>query len=598
MPNILRGDWSLWLPHAAGDVWPILSDTKRFNELSGLPRYQLEETAQADGSVLRIARARVANYKVAWEELPVDWVAGEYFFQRRLFLNGPLRHMDASLTLTPEGAGTRMVYEIAIASRRPLIGPYVAGRLINGAGRTFALAVRGADEFLSGARPAAYELGAPVFQPGGGSRLKEIISYLQAGPYDHGLSRGLGEFLISQPDADACHIRPKTLARQWGVDTRHAIEICLAAVRSGLLRLTWDLLCPRCRGAKLSTERLDTLQSQAHCPSCNVDYDADFNRNVELVFHPAAAIRVCPEGEYCMSGPQTTPHVLVQQSLAAGECRKITATLPPGNYRLRTLARGPELDFSYDGGEFPPLSFMEGAVSICAGEAPGRLVLTNAGALPICLVIESREWIRDALTAHQVTTLQTFRHLFPDHVLIAGGEMSIDSVTLMFTDLQGSTALYREIGDGPAYQKVREHFDILTDIVRAHDGALVKTIGDAVMAAFCRPQQAVQAAIAIQKKISQINSANAAAVSIKMGLHYGRCIVVNLNDRLDYFGTTVNLAARLQAQSRGGDIILSEELCRDPLVGPILDGCQSTSEATSLKGFERPIDYRRIQLAG
>ncbi len=596
MSSELRGEWRLQSSYAPEQVWPILSDTGRFNEMSGLPRYQLSETPQPDGSVRRIAMGRVARTDLQWEELPVEWVAGQYFTQTRLFLNGPLLHMTASMKLSPDGAGSSIIYMIEIASRYPVIGPYVARRLIHGAGRAFAAAVSGAGAFLSGVNAAPYDLGPPVLAPGGAARAREIVNYLGSGPYDHGLSLRLSGLILGEPDADACRIRPKALARQWGVEPRYATEVCLAAVRSGLLRLTWDLLCPRCRGAKVSTGRLDTLQQQAHCPSCNVNYDADFNRNVELVFHPSAAVRECAAGEYCLSGPQTTPHVLVQQSLAPGEIRRLTVSLAPGDYRLRTLSRGAELDISYKAGGFPVMVITGDGVVIREAGAEGTVTLVNETDGPLTLLIEDREWAQDALTAHQVTTLHTFRHLFPDQVLRAGEELSIDNVCLMFTDLQGSTALYREIGDGPAYQRVREHFDFLTDIVRAHDGALVKTIGDAVMAAFAVPQQAVLAALAVQEKITEFNHARGnAAITIKMGLHCGRCIVVNLNDRLDYFGSTVNLAARLQAQSQGGDIVLSDALARDPLVAPMLDGHHLVEETTILKGFDRTISFLRIK---
>ena len=578
------------LNYPPDQVWPILPDTVRFNEMSGLPRYILTETVEPDGSVRRVAQARVVHFDVQWEELPVEWVAGQYFFQRRLFLNGPLAHMDASLSLEPDGEGTLATYHIAIKTRHSVIGPYVAGRLIRGAERTFAKSVQGADEFLSGARPEPYDLGTPALQPGGELRIREIINYLQTGPYDHGLSNRLRDLILLQPDADACRIRPKLLARKWAVDQRHAIEICLAAVRSGLLRLTWDLLCPRCRGAKFSTERLDSLQQAAHCPSCNITYQVDFNRNVELVFHPSAALRDCPTGEYCLSGPQTTPHVLIQQRVEPGESKQISAALAPGDYRVRAYSGGMELDFSHADDCFPSLMLTDDGLTIHPGETPGAFSLVNETAQPQYLVIESRLWMQDALTAHQVTTLHTFRHLFPDEVLRFGEELSIDSVTLLFTDLQGSTALYREIGDGPAYQRVREHFQFLIDIVRAHDGALVKTIGDAVMAAFISPQQAVLAALAMQEKISGFNrQPENVTFNIKIGLLYGRCILVNLNDRLDYFGTTVNLAARLQSESRGGDIVLSEALAGDPIVAPIIEHYSLTRETMPLKGLNSPL---------
>jgi len=595
MSTDLSGGWTLSLKHPVSSVWPILSDTQRFNEMSGLPRYHLSETPQPDGSVRRIATGRVARFDIQWEELPVEWVAEQYFFQRRLFLNGPLRRMDASLRLMPAGDGAKATYQIRIDSRYRLIGPYVARRLLNGAGKTFEKAVQGANEYLANARESAFELHPPQLMPGGEKRAQEIADYLHTGPYGHGLTGRLMRHILHVPDADACRIRPKALARAWDAPPRHVIELCLAAVRSGMLRLTWDLLCPRCRGAKISAERLDQLQQKAHCPSCNIDFGADFNRNVELVFHPSSMVRECETGEYCLSGPQTTPHVLIQQSLAPGESRQIMADLGPGDYRLRTFSRGAEQDLTFDGGKWPELSVTKVGIVSSAEVTKGELRLVNATESPMTLVIESRDWTGDALTAHQVTALQSFRHLFPDAVLHGGEELAIDSIAILFTDLQSSTVLYRETGDGPAYQRVREHFEFLAGIIRAHDGALVKTIGDAVMAVFVSPQQALRAALGVQEQIAGFNHTRGdMALTINMGLHCGRCIVVNLNDRLDYFGSTVNLAARLQGQSRGGDIVLSEDVAKDPLVSPMLEGLSWTGETMPLKGFANPVSFRRI----
>ena len=82
--------------------------------------------------------------------------------------------------------------------------------------------------------------------------------------------------------------------------------------------MKWDLLCPNCRGAKLSVAALSELPRGAHCPSCNIDYDRDFEQNVELSFAPAPAIRPIVDGGFCLSGPMATPHVAVQVLLQSG----------------------------------------------------------------------------------------------------------------------------------------------------------------------------------------------------------------------------------------------------------------------------------------
>ena len=185
-------------------------------------------------------------------------------------------------------------------------------------------------------------------------------------------------------------------------------------------------------------------------------------------------------------------------------------------------------------------------------------------------------------------SLQVFRDLFAEATLRPGDEAGVSQVALLFSDLQGSTALYERVGDAVAFNMVREHFALLAGVVRDHDGAVVKTIGDAVMASFGDPANAVKAALAMQARIADHE------LVLKLGVHVGPSVVVNMNDRLDYFGSTVNMAARLQGQSQGGDIVLSRAVADDPAVKPLLTVVPSREESVPLKGFAEPISFVRL----
>jgi class 3 adenylate cyclase len=192
--------------------------------------------------------------------------------------------------------------------------------------------------------------------------------------------------------------------------------------------------------------------------------------------------------------------------------------------------------------------------------------------------------------------MQAFRDLFAGDVLRPGDEVAIAQIALLFTDLSGSTALYERIGDAAAYRLVREHFAFLTRTIRAHDGAVVKTIGDAVMAAFAEPADAVRAAVAVQSAVQDFNRDQGTdGVAIKMGVHAGHCIAVTLNDRLDYFGTMVNLAARLQGLARSGEVLLSGSLAGDPKVAEVLaETVPGSNETVSVRGVERSVAVMRL----
>jgi class 3 adenylate cyclase len=376
------------------------------------------------------------------------------------------------------------------------------------------------------------------------------------------------------------------------------IEVCLQAVRSGLLELRWDVLCPRCRVAKAWSGSLDRLPTGAHCPSCNIDYDRDFSKNVEAVFRPTPAIRPLTSGEYCLFGPLSTPHIKLHLTLDPGQSRELKVALPHGPYRFRTLEPGPEQSIDWRDGGFPSLVARDDRLELGVPSPLETVRLSNLSRRPITIVLEDRAWVRDALTADRVTAIQAFRDLFAGDVLRPGDDVGISEITLMFTDLKGSTALYERVGDARAYHVVREHFAFLAGIVRDHDGAIVKTIGDAVMAAFADPASAMRAALAIQRKVESFNATHGeGAIVIKLGLHKGPCIAVTLNDRLDYFGSTVNLAARLQGQSVGGDIVISASLAEDAGVKAVLGPLAASEEAAEIRGFDRPAQFRRLKPA-
>jgi class 3 adenylate cyclase len=403
-------------------------------------------------------------------------------------------------------------------------------------------------------------------------------------------------------------MRPYPLADAWGAPRRTILELFLSAAKVGLLNMRWDLLCPLCRGSTVSAASLDAVHKGVHCSTCNINFESDFAKNVELTFTPHPQIRQVEMGPYCMGGPMITPHILVHQSLAAGEKRIIRVKLEPGGYRLRTqrpeveqwLALNPEesancLSVLIEAGALT--AAVQGRSPAAGGQV--MLELWNQTAEPQQIYLERADWYTDAATAVQVTTLQHFRDLFSDEVLRAGEEIGIQGITILFSDLVGSTAMYNRWGDAASYALVREQFAFLQRIVRRYDGAIVKTIGDAIMGAFADPGQGVGAALAIQAEIEKFNALHPdEPLKIKLGLHHGPCIAVNLNGRLDYFGATVNLASRLEGQSQGGDVVISERLLQDPAVAQLLEimSVQISRFATTIKGFDEDFCLYRLKL--
>jgi Family of unknown function (DUF5939)/Adenylate and Guanylate cyclase catalytic domain len=110
------------------------------------------------------------------------------------------------------------------------------------------------------------------------------------------------------------------------------------------------------------------------------------------------------------------------------------------------------------------------------------------------------------LTAKRLLTNQTFRDIYWTDILDIDQRLGITSLTFVFTDLKGSTALYERVGDLVAYDLVRQHFRVLQAVVAERAGAVVKTIGDAVMATFPTPDRALAAALDMRKEMDRINA--------------------------------------------------------------------------------------------
>lgn len=576
-------------------VWPILADTARFNEAAGIPKQAIVETPQSDGSVLYEASARQGPIKLAWREAPVNWVANQWFEHCRYFTRGPFRSLCATFRVVPEGAGSTGIYTAEVEAASWLGELALRTVFFAMVGRKFTRMAAAARLYINGEGDRPFGDAPQKPEAKIAARVAQIVAAIEETPYGNGHAGRLADRVMNGQEVDVVKIRPLALANEWQIDRHEAIELCLEATRAGLLNLRWDLLCPRCRVAKAVVGGLDELPTGAHCGTCNIDYGREFSRNVELSFAPAPGNRLVDYGEYCLFGPMSTPHIAVHVTVPAQSRRRVEARLAPGPYRLRTLEAGPEADIEFADGGFPTVVLKQDGIAPGRAAPDGMVVLANETAFERTFVIEERAWVKDALTADQVTSIQAFRDLFSDQVLRPGDEIAVQRIALMFTDLRGSTALYEAVGDAVAYSLVRDHFSLLAGIVRRHDGAVVKTIGDAVMAAFHLPGDALEAALEIQREVAGLDDSEVEGpIVIKLGLHAGPCIAVTLNDRLDYFGTMVNLAARLQGESVGGDIVLSPAFAEDVGVADRLRNLAISSETANLKGFDAPVPYYRI----
>ncbi|MDB5105466.1 MAG: hypothetical protein JWP91_3155 [Fibrobacteres bacterium] len=606
---MLRFSWEWDLLASPEALWPLVSDSDRFNRDSGIPNLVM----RGEGPE-RVIAFKKFGYLVRWREEPFEWSRPRRFAAARHYLSGPFREMKVAVHLDPlPSGGTRLRYETTVEPRHPWSGPalslgfrLILKRRFTAIFRAYdRAAIRSASDPQSQAdpasggapgmlrAPAAAPLTAPerTFAPSGKARLSARFQDLLAAGADPRLAARLRLLLEDGDDSELTRIRPYAMAAVWGADRRATLETCMLAARTGLLDFRWDLLCPSCRGAKFTAARLKDIRGPVHCDSCNIDFRAAFDRSVEVTFAANRSIRAPSSGEYCVGSPQRTPHVHLRHTLEPRTAMTVDLVLDPGRYRLRS----PSFE-----GACHLRAGKDGNVHAHAEPGPGgwphgetvwnthtRLSLANPTDRPLVFILERNAWADDAATAAEVTALQSFRDLFADEALRPGEEISVGSLAFLFTDLRGSTRLYRDAGDAKAFGLVMEHFDILKAVIAEEGGAVVKTIGDAVMAVFPRPHSAVRAALEAHRRLRESQP----SLVLKAGVHCGPCIAVSQNDRLDYFGSTLNLSARLLGFSQGGDLVVTQETGRDPETASWLAAnagtCKIEKISTPIRGFEQ-----------
>ena len=130
--------------------------------------------------------------------------------------------------------------------------------------------------------------------------------------------------------------------------------------------------------------------------------------------------------------------------------------------------------------------------------------------------------------------------------------------TILFTDVEGSTALTQRLGDAKARDVLREHERMVREALKSHGGAEVKTMGDGFMASFTSATGALECAIAMQRAFAEHNESAEEPIKVRVGLNAGEPIAEDDPDgRSDLFGTAVNEAARITATAKGGEILVS-----------------------------------------
>lgn len=584
-------------PADAAAAWRLVGDSDFLNRVAMNP--PLDYTIHADPEGFPELRGVINGpgpIRHQFQEVDLYWVHGQRFRQIREIQGPLLQRSHYEAVLTPDGDGVRAGIRLELSPSYRLVSLPV--RMIQ-------------ERNLSRWNRLLQELPGPG-QAQKGPALRRLSEGVQAA-LRRWRERGVSDRVATAVTTlfeqarpwELQELRPSVLAQKWLINPRDLLVSFLEGTQAGVFELYWSVRCPRCQGGVSMGRSLSNLADHADCSSCRIEFQTDLETTVEILFAAPAELRSGAEQAFCTLYPAGRPEVLAMMILQPGAEERFSLELPAGSCKLGIGGAKP--DQRLEVGEEGEASWQWSSVE---GPPSARL---KAGKVEFTLQNPSRERVRVDLalwrsgtqgtSAAFLATMPEYRERFGPQVLAPDIRISVQAVAILFTDLTGSAALYHEQGDASAFRFVHEHFAILSRAVTENGGVCVKTIGDALMAAFHQPDQAVQAAFQMLQNFDDwVGSwAFSRRPGLKVGIHYGPAMAVHTdNAGLDYFGGTVNLAARAQGKAEGGAVIWTESVHSEPLVQKLLKarGLEVHSFEAPVKGLPQPMTFHQTSPLG
>ncbi len=554
--------WVYDLPATPQLLWPFISDTSRINRALGNAEMTFVER---DGR--RYGSSKAGGVKHEWLEVPWSWVAEQWLTSTRIYERGFMRVNYVIQRLEPIDTGTRLYIYFGVIPRGA-IGATAIRIGISTIKRGYDRVLPAVAAQLHQPRPEILQLPPPPLSEAAEARLRAGREMLASVGLPAAAVDNLVEWIRSGDDADLHRIQIRERARAWKLPEVDVLRTALHATRAGLLDLSWDTICPHCRGLREETGRLSQVKAEGHCEVCRIDFTTDVAEAIEVTFRVHPSIRDVPERLYCSAEPAQRDHIRVQRLLAPGERVELRPRLACGRYTVWCGHRG---GWSLDVDDDAPAELVysdhpEGTVLRASPEPVVRV--ENDGSEPEAFTIERATWSDDALRPGMLLSFQEFRDLFSEDYIGADVKLAVGEQTLLFTDVVGSTAFYASRGDPAAFVEIKKHFDEVFAIVANNRGAIVKTIGDAVMATFVNPVDAIRASQQIHQAFHPARADT--PIRLRISLNTGPCIAVRLNANADFFGGTVNVAAKLQALAEAYQIAMSDATYRSTGVAELL----------------------------
>nr|HEX4314878.1 protein kinase [Kofleriaceae bacterium] len=559
-------------------LWPFVSNTEKMNRATGLApvHFEIESVTGDRAASHTTGNQRVAGMQMRWREHPYEWIEGTRHVVLRVFDKGVLRWYiaDVQLDKLPNG-GTRLRNTIRLEPRGPLARLLSRWEIGVKYKRALDRVYKRLDGVLAaGAPPDVDPIEPEVELPEAvRSRIATIGDALVADGADPAAVEALTSYVLHRGDQDVARMRPLELAARFRVPEDAMIDAALRAAKHGLLVMVWDVICPSCRIPSNVVESLAKIEQHARCTACNIAYDVDFSRAIELAFRASPELRQVETRTFCIGGPAHFPHVAAQVRLAPSERLALPLALGPGYYLVRSpqLARVHELRVVPSGG-VRRLDLTLGEAGDLAPLTAGDQLLALANPAPRELLVRvERAGDRAfALTAARVMSVAVFRELFPDQSLAPGRLMAVTQASLVIAQLDAAAELFKELGDEKAFPVAARFFEQVGALAKELGGSLVKTFGGLAIAAFERPGPAVECALRVQRAADE--DALTHGLGVRVVVHRGPLMAMSHGGRLDYFGQNLEAALAMVADVPPAAVAVTNAVCFDPGVAERVAG--------------------------
>ncbi len=546
--------WCFEIEATAEEIWTYVSDTSRVNREAG---FLGRDKKEIDGETE--VKTKMLGLEQIWIEKPWTWIFAKTINSVRIYKKGMAESVHSVFHIEPVkeknicrvyiyfGWEVKNIFwrffisvtsssvKARFASVFGKVGAYLAGHKGDFSGRALK--------------------GKPVVLPEGKKRrLEELLVALTNKTGNADLAKKLGNFIATGDDFDLESIRALKLAKEWNENPRDVIVTCLHATRIGLINISWNVVCPHCRGPRFTAESLGDIPTESSCGSCNLEFTTAEPDVIEIVFKVNSSVREVSEVMYCAAEPAKKSHIKIHQVIAPGKKFEFVTSFNPGYYRARVANTPHSMVYQIvDGAEDVSANVFEEDLDEQSAISPSSvLVLKNNSSSPLDFSFEELQWNKFILRPAQIFLIPEFKELFSSEYLNSSVRLDLGEQTILFTDIVGSTKFYEKVGDAKAFAEVRAHFQEIFAEIKKQEGAVVKTIGDAVMATFPSLQNAFDAACAIQKRFPQ--GRQDLSIRVRISIHKGTVIAVQLNTGIDYFGTVVNSGAKIQSLAGAGEI--------------------------------------------